>query len=94
VSFIGVFEEFIIRGLKPASSALPLTLLDDWWPSSTSTSSGRPLFEPLAGTSHLPAAKWFIPGSGLQVAGFRDSLSVEKTKDYITFFYLFLESYV
>jgi hypothetical protein len=81
VSFISVFEEFIIRGLKPASSASPLTPLADWWPSLTSTSSGRPLFEPLADTSHLPAAKWFVPDSGLQVAGFRGSLSVEKTKD-------------
>jgi hypothetical protein len=54
-------------------------------PSSTSTSSGRHLFESLAGASHLPVAKWFIPSSGSQVAGFRDSPSVEKTKDQIAF---------
>jgi hypothetical protein len=71
---------FIIRGHKPASFALPLALLVDWRPSSTSTSSRRPLLELLAGASHLPADKWFVPGSWLQVTCFSDSPSVEKTK--------------
>jgi hypothetical protein len=49
----------------------------------------RPFLESGVGGSHLPNAKWFIPGDGLQVAGFWFFPSVEKTKDWIAFSFFF-----
>jgi hypothetical protein len=91
---IGFEEVFISRGFMSASSALPLPTLVDWRPSSSSTSGWRPFPELGAGTSHLPIAKWFVPGDGLQVAGFWLSPSVEKDLDWIAFSFFFPGSFV
>jgi hypothetical protein len=86
-------EDFLSMGFALASGP-PLLLLVDWRPSSSSTSCVRPFLESGAGTSHLPNAKWFVPGDGLQVAGFWFFPSLEKTKDWIAFSFFFLGSSV
>jgi hypothetical protein len=86
-------EDFLRKGLSSASSP-PLLLLVDWRPSSSSTSCVRPFLESGAGASHLPNAKWFVPGDGLQVAGFWFFPLVEKTKDWIAFPFFYPRSSV
>jgi hypothetical protein len=90
---IGLEEDFLSKGFSSASG-LPLPLLVDWRPSSSSTSCGRPILESGAGASHLPNTKWFVPGDVLQVVSFWLFPSVEKTKDWITFPSFFLGSLV
>jgi hypothetical protein len=53
-------------------------MLVEWRPSSSSTSCLRLFPEFCAGVSHLPTAKWFVPGGWWQMAGFKVSPSVEK----------------
>jgi hypothetical protein len=47
----------------------------------------------VAGASHILTVKWFVPDTG-KVIGNGLTPSVERTRDWIAFFFLFLGSFM